>query len=142
VERTQFPGGTFTRSRPVPFHGAREIDCLQHLRRFLVYIAPVKPRRFLLAIAVLTLPLHAADEQSVTVKTISTENGMVGVSADLEGKTIELDCRISFSSCSQPQPGEYSMRPATAAEGIYNDCAHSISPICCATRRTFFHLSI
>jgi hypothetical protein len=23
VERTQFPGGTFTRSRPAPFHGAR-----------------------------------------------------------------------------------------------------------------------
>ena len=25
VERTQFPGGTFTRSRPAPFHGARDI---------------------------------------------------------------------------------------------------------------------
>ena len=28
VERTQFPGGTFTRSRPAPFHGAREIGIL------------------------------------------------------------------------------------------------------------------
>jgi hypothetical protein len=25
VERTQFPGGTFTRSRPAPFHGARDM---------------------------------------------------------------------------------------------------------------------
>src|SRR5437660_1901415 len=25
VERTQFPGGTFTRSRSAPFHGAREM---------------------------------------------------------------------------------------------------------------------
>jgi len=25
VERTQFPGGTFTRNRPTPFHGARVI---------------------------------------------------------------------------------------------------------------------
>jgi len=25
VERTQFPGRTFTRSRPAPFHGARDM---------------------------------------------------------------------------------------------------------------------
>ena len=32
VERTQFPGGTFTRSRPAPFHGARAMGCLPELR--------------------------------------------------------------------------------------------------------------
>lgn len=26
MERTQFPGGTFTRSRPAPFHGARDME--------------------------------------------------------------------------------------------------------------------
>ncbi len=31
VERTQFPGGTLTRSRPVPFHGARVIEIDQQL---------------------------------------------------------------------------------------------------------------
>src|SRR5215471_1472438 len=29
VERTQFPGGTFTRSGPAPFHGARAIRMLR-----------------------------------------------------------------------------------------------------------------
>ena len=31
VERTQFPGGTFTRSRPAPFHGARVIEIFHQL---------------------------------------------------------------------------------------------------------------
>ena len=33
VERTQFPGGTFTRSRPAPFHGAREMAIYQQVIR-------------------------------------------------------------------------------------------------------------
>lgn len=32
MERTQFPGGTFTRSRPAPFHGPRAIAISQQLR--------------------------------------------------------------------------------------------------------------
>src|SRR5438093_7632582 len=32
VERTQFPGGTFTRSRPAPFHGARALAIYRRLR--------------------------------------------------------------------------------------------------------------
>ena len=31
VERTQFPGGTFTRSRPAPFHGARVMGIFRQL---------------------------------------------------------------------------------------------------------------
>jgi len=33
VERTQFPGGTFTRSRPAPFHGARVTASFRQLSR-------------------------------------------------------------------------------------------------------------
>jgi hypothetical protein len=35
VERTQFPGGTFTRSRPAPFHGAREMG---------IFSQPLRPK--------------------------------------------------------------------------------------------------
>lgn len=91
-----------------------------------MYIAAVKPSCFLLAIAVLTTSLHAADEQSITVKTSSTENRAVRVIADFQGKPTELDCDLSHSTCLQPQPGEYSMRPATADEGIYNDCTNVV----------------
>jgi hypothetical protein len=34
VERTQFPGGTFTRSRPAPFHGARATGILRQPNLF------------------------------------------------------------------------------------------------------------
>jgi len=91
-----------------------------------VYIAAVKPSRFLLAIAVLTLSLRASDERSVTVKSNLVENGLLRAMADVQGKPTELDCEISLSSCSQPQPGEYSMRPATADEGIYEDCTNVV----------------
>lgn len=91
-----------------------------------MYIAAVKPSRHFLAIAVLTLSLHGADEQSVTVKTISVKNSAVVVNIDLQGKPTELECQISSHSCSQPQPGEYSMRPATADDGIYEDCTNVV----------------
>ena len=32
VERTQFPGGTFTHSGPAPFHGARVMNCYANQR--------------------------------------------------------------------------------------------------------------
>lgn len=86
----------------------------------------MKPNRFFLTIAVLTLSLHAADEQSVTVKSSSIENRAVRVIAYFQGKLTELDCNIGFSSCTQPQPGEYSMWPAAADEGIYNDCTNVV----------------
>ena len=91
-----------------------------------MYIAAVRPSCFLLAIAVLTPSLHAADEHSITVKTSSIENRAVRVIADFQGKGTELDCILGTSTCSQPQPGEYNMRPATADEGIYNDCTNVV----------------
>ena len=91
-----------------------------------MYIAAVRSERFLLAIAVLTLSLHASDEQSVTVKSNSIENGALRVTADLQGKPTEFDCQISLSSCVQLKPGDYSMRPATADEGIYTDCTNVV----------------
>ena len=94
--------------------------------RFSVYITAVKLLRFFLAIAVIALPLRAADEQNVTVKSSSIEKSAVRVIADLQGKPTELDCSIGVSSCSQPQPGEYRMRPAAADEGVYNDCTNVV----------------
>lgn len=81
---------------------------------------------FFVAIAVLAVSLRAADKQSVTVKSSSIENRAVRVIAYSQGKPTELDCNIGLSSCSQPQPGEYMMRPATADEGIYNDCTNVV----------------
>lgn len=91
-----------------------------------MYIAAVKPRRLVLAVAAFTLSLHGTDEKSVTVKAISVEKGAVMVSADLQGKPTELTCEIRFSSCSQPQPGDYTMRSAKADEGIYEDCTNVV----------------
>jgi len=91
-----------------------------------VYIAAVKPSRLLLTFAALASALHAADEQRVTVKSNLIQNGALMVIADLQGKPTELDCEIRLPSCSQPPPGEYSMRPATADEGIYNDCTNVV----------------
>jgi len=99
---------------------------LQHLRRRLVYIAAVKPHRFLLAITGFALSLQAADVQTLTVKGLSVENTTVLVTADLQGKLTQLECQIRPPSCSQPQPGEYSMRPVTADEGIYEDCTNVV----------------
>lgn len=91
-----------------------------------MYIAAVKRRRFLLAIGGFALSLQAADVQTLTVKSISVENTAVMVSADLQGKPTQLTCQISLPSCSRPQPGEYSMRPATADEAIYQDCTNVV----------------
>ena len=91
-----------------------------------MYIAAVKLCRLFLAIAVFTLSLHAADEQSVTVKTVSVVNGSVTVNVDLQGKPTELTCQISSSPCSQPKPGHYIMRPVTKDEGIYQDCPNVV----------------
>ena len=92
----------------------------------MVYIAAVKPRRLLLAIAGFALSVRAADVQILTVKSISVESSVVVVIADLHGKPTQLTCQISLPSCSQPQPGEYSMRPATADEAIYQDCTNVV----------------
>lgn len=74
----------------------------------------MKPGRVLLAMAVLTASLHAGDQQWVSVKSNSIQNGALMVSADLQGKTTELFCETKLPSCSQPEPGEYySMQPAT-----------------------------
>jgi len=91
-----------------------------------VHIAAVKPRYFLIALAAFALPLHAADEQNVIVKTLSAEKGRVALNADLQGKHSELTCDTHYSSCSQPQPGDYTMRPATAEESIYEDCTNVV----------------
>jgi len=48
------------------------------------------------------------------------------LNADLQGKPTELICQSRLSSCFQPQPGEYSMRPATADGGIYEDCVNVV----------------
>ena len=38
VERTQFPGGTFTRSQPAPFHGARVMGSLRQSRARMIVL--------------------------------------------------------------------------------------------------------
>ena len=86
----------------------------------------MKPSHLLVAIAALTVSVRAVDEQTVTVKGSSIKNGMVVVGAHLQGKPTELDCQIKYPSCSQPQPGEYSIRTATADEGIYQDCTNVV----------------
>jgi TonB family protein len=92
----------------------------------LVYIAAVTPIHLFVAVAVLTLPLRAADEQNIAVKSNLVENGLLRVIADLQGRPTELDCQINLSSCSQPPPGAYRMRSATADEGFYSDCTNVV----------------
>lgn len=86
----------------------------------------MKTGRLLLAIAIVALSLHAADEQTITIKSKSIENSTLMVNADLGGKPTELQCQIRLPSCSQPQPGDYTMRPATADESVYEDCTNVV----------------
>ena len=80
---------------------------------------------FVLACFVFALSLraHAADEQTVTVKSISIAKDDVLVRAELQGKPIRLWCSTSSPFCAEPASGEYSMvRAVTADDAIYQDC--------------------
>ena len=76
----------------------------------------------LLLIAAASLPLRAADGQTVVVKSSSAEDNVVVLHAELAGKETEFRCDINSPPCAAAPAGEYVMVRAEAAEAIYNDC--------------------
>jgi len=87
-----------------------------------VYIAAVQLMRLLFCVLI-CLPLHAVDEQALTVTKVSAvSKRLVLIEADVTGKHTELECFSSIPSCSEPELGEYTMAPAGEGDGIYTDC--------------------
>ena len=76
---------------------------------------------FLLLAAVLVL----AQEQSlITVKESSTTTGVVIVTADMGGKTVELQCNVSTPNCQPLKAGKYQMVKLPKNRGMY-DCQNA-----------------
>ena len=76
---------------------------------------------FLLASAIVML---AQEVTTITVKESSTTTGVVIVSADMSGKTVELQCNVTSPSCSALKPGKYQLVQLPKNHGMY-DCQNA-----------------
>ena len=76
---------------------------------------------FLLVAAVLVL---AQEMTLITVKDSSTTTGVVIVSANMSGKSVELQCNVSTPSCAPLKAGKYQMVTLPKNHGMY-DCQNA-----------------
>ena len=76
---------------------------------------------FLLVSAIVVL---AQEPGAITVKESFTNTGVVIVSADMSGKTVELQCNVASPSCSVLKPGKYLMVQLPKNHGMY-DCQNA-----------------
>jgi hypothetical protein len=76
---------------------------------------------FLLASAILVL---AQEQNTITVKESSTVSGVVIVSGEMQGKSIDLQCNASSPSCQALKPGKYLMLQLPKNRGMY-DCQNA-----------------
>lgn len=76
---------------------------------------------FLFVSAMLVL---AQEKTSINVKDSSTSTGVVVVSAEMGGKSVELQCNLNTQSCAQLKPGKYQMVQLPKNYGMY-DCQNA-----------------
>ena len=76
---------------------------------------------FLLASAIVLL---AQEATTITVKESSTTTGVVIVSADMSGKTVELQCNVTSPSCTPLKVGKYQLVQLPKNHGMY-DCQNA-----------------
>jgi hypothetical protein len=92
-----------------------------------VYIAAVKQSAVVLFITLVSLPVLAADEQTVTVTNSSLARNQLVVKATSQGTLTQFVCFTDSPDCSEPSPGEYSMvRVANATDAPYQDCTNVV----------------
>jgi hypothetical protein len=91
-----------------------------------MYIAIVKLINHLFLVVAVALPLHAADGQTVVVKSSSLEGTIVLLTANVAGKDTEFTCVVNSPPCTAAPAGEYFMVRAKDAEGVYEDCTNVV----------------
>jgi len=69
-------------------------------------------------------PALAAEEKTVTIKSVKVENGVVMVEMDVEGQPGEMTCFRDVPHCAVPSPGKYLI--ATDETGRYTDCVDDV----------------
>ena len=77
-------------------------------------------------IAASLLPLNAAEQEKLTIKSSSADDFNVKLQGEIAGKPHSFDCFKNVPSCSLLEPGEYLMVEADANEGVYNDCTNVV----------------
>lgn len=66
----------------------------------------------------------AQEPSAINVKESFTSTGVVVVSADMSGKTVELQCNVASPSCTVLKPGKYQMVQLPKNHGMY-DCQNA-----------------
>lgn len=77
----------------------------------------------LLVVLAAAAALLAQEKSQITVKESTVTTGVVIVSANAAGKSVELQCNQSMSGCTALKPGEYWMVRLPKNHGVY-DCAN------------------
>jgi len=66
----------------------------------------------------------AQEKSTITVKDSSITTSVIIVSADMGGKSIELQCNVSTPNCTQLKPGKYQIVQLPKNHGMY-DCQNA-----------------
>ena len=74
----------------------------------------------------LPISLLARETADVTVKTGSVQKNVVLVDADVNGKSVQLECFLSVAHCKIPKGGSYSLVRLPAGKGVYMDCPNVV----------------
>lgn len=67
------------------------------------------------------LHVFAQDKSQVTVKNVDKNNGVVLITINENGKSLELQCNDGASFCTAVKPGDYQMVRLPKNRGLY-DC--------------------
>jgi len=78
-------------------------------------------KKIIVILALIAVPLFAEEKSQVTVKSVEKNNGVVLVTVNENGKSLELQCNEGASFCSVVKPGEYQMVRLPKNRGLY-DC--------------------
>ena len=76
-----------------------------------------------LFIVLISVQLFAQEKSLVTVKDTVTTSGVIVVTIQENGKSVDIQCTQSFPNCTAPAAGEYWMVRLPKNHGLY-DCAN------------------
>ena len=78
-------------------------------------------KALLLVIVLWTVVALAQEKSPITVKESTVATGVVIMTVDLKGKSVDLQCTQSMPACAQLKTGEYVMVQLPKNRGLY-DC--------------------
>ena len=78
-------------------------------------------KALLLVIGLLTVVMVAQEKSSITVQESTVATGVVVVTWDLNGKSVDLQCTQSMPACTRLKTGKYVMAQLPKNRGLY-DC--------------------